>query len=106
MQLLHLTGSQNEHSQKSPHFLYFGCNPCLPHLATKIKIFGLKGMTCLDKLRQTYILAELNTKEAHSKQKHDKHDNIPQFEIGDLIMIKNLNKNGTGMQNMYPTFEW
>ena len=50
-------------------------------------------MTHLNKLRQTYMLAALNTKKAHSKQKHDKHNDIPQFKIGDLIMIKNFEKN-------------
>ena len=59
-------------------------------------------MNCLNKLRQTYMLAALNTKEAHSKQKHD---NIPQFKIGDLIMIKYFPKNWKGMQSMFPTLE-
>ena len=30
----------NEHSQESPHFLYFGCDPYVPHLAAQIKIPG------------------------------------------------------------------
>ena len=38
------------------------------------------------------MLAALNTKEAHSKQKHDKLDNVPQSKICDLIMIKNFKK--------------
>ena len=50
-------------------------------------------MTNLDKLRQTYMLAALNTKEAHSKQIIEKYDNTPQYKIGDLIMIKNFDKN-------------
>ena len=71
----------NEHSQASPHFLCFGCNPYLPHLAAflqpKLRYLGSdEGMTHLNKLHQTYMLAVLNTKEAHSKQKHDKHSDI------------------------------
>ena len=38
------------------------------------------------------MLTALNTKEAHSKQKCDKHDNVPMFKIRDLIMIKNFDK--------------
>ena len=50
-------------------------------------------MTQLDKLRQAYMLADLNTKDAHSKQNRDKYEYMSQYEIGDLIMIKNFNKN-------------
>ena len=62
-----------EHSQKSPHFLYFGHDPYLPHLAAflqpKLRYLGSdKGITCLDKLRQTYMLASLDAEEAHSQQ--------------------------------------
>ena len=51
----------NEHSQESPHFLYFGCDPYLPHLTMflqpKLRYLGSdEGMSCLDKLRQTYML--------------------------------------------------
>ena len=38
------------------------------------------------------MLTALNTKEAHSKQKHERHDDVPKFKIGDLIMIKNFDK--------------
>ena len=38
------------------------------------------------------MLTVSNTKEACSKQKHDKNDDIPQFKIRDLIMIKNFDK--------------
>ena len=38
------------------------------------------------------MLAALNTKEACSKQNIDKYNDIPQYKIGDLIMIKNFNK--------------
>ena len=48
-------------------------------------------MVCIDKLRQFYMLAPLNTQEAHSKQSKDKND-IPQNNIGDLVMIKNFDK--------------
>ena len=54
-----------------------------------------KGMIHLDKLRQAYMLAPLNTKEAHSKQNIqniEKYDDIPQYKIGGLIMIKNFDK--------------
>ena len=50
-------------------------------------------MTFLDKLRQTYMLAAVNTKEAHSKQNTDKYDDIPQYKIEDLKMIKYFDKN-------------
>ena len=63
----------NEHSQESSHCLYFGHYPYLPHLAVflqpKLRYLGLeKGMIHLDKLKQAYILAALNRKEACSKQ--------------------------------------
>ena len=87
----------NEHSQESPHFFYFGYDPFLLHFAMflqpKLRYLGSnEGMTHLGKLGQTDMLTALNTKEAHSKQKCDKHDNIPQLKIGDLIMIKNFDK--------------
>ena len=105
MQLLHSSGSPMN-PQESPHFLYFGCDPYLPHLAAflqpKLRYLGSdKGMTHLDKLRQAYMLAALNTKEACSKQNIDKYDDIPQYKIGDLIMIKTFDKNQIGTQNTY-----
>ena len=74
MQLLHST-----RSQESPHFLYFGCDPYLPHLTAflqpKLRYLGSDvGMTYLEKLRQAYTLAALNAKEAHFKQNIDKYD--------------------------------
>ena len=39
------------------------------------------------------MLAALNAKEAHSKQNIDKYDDIPQYKIRDLIIIRNFNKN-------------
>ena len=55
----------NEHSQESPHFLYFGCHSYLPNLAALLLPMlwhlGLdEGMICLDKLLQAYMLADLN----------------------------------------------
>ena len=38
------------------------------------------------------MLTALNTKEAHCKQKCDKHENMPKFKFRDLIMIKNFEK--------------
>ena len=88
----------NEHSLESPHFLYLRCDPYLPHLAAflqpKLRYLGIRyeGMVHLDKLRQAYMLA-LNTKEACCKQNKDKYDDVPQYKIGDLVMIENFNKN-------------
>ena len=46
-------------------------------LQPKLRYLGLdKGIICLDKLRQAYMLAALNTKEAHSKQKKKKKKKI------------------------------
>ena len=99
----------NEHSQESPHFMYFGCDPYLPHLAAflhpKLRCLGLdKVMTHLDKLQQAYMLAALNTKEACSKQNKDKYHDVPQYEIGDLVMIKNFNKKSNWDANYIPNF--
>ena len=49
----------NEHSQESPHFLYFGCDPYLPHLAKffqpKLRYLGSdEGITHIDKLRDIH----------------------------------------------------
>ena len=87
----------NKHSQESPNFLYFRCDPYLPHLAAflqpKLRYLGLdEGMIHLDKLRQADILADLNTKEDHSKQSKQKYDDIPNYKIGDLVMIRNFDK--------------
>ena len=61
----------NQHSQEWPHFLYFRSESYLPHLAAclepKLRCLGLDtSETCLDKLRQAYMLPALNTQEAHS----------------------------------------
>ena len=42
------------------------------------------------------MLAALNTKETCSKKNIDKYDDIPQYKIGDLIIIKNFDKNKLG----------
>ena len=38
------------------------------------------------------MLAVLNAKEAQSKQGKQKYDDIPNYRIGDLIMIRNFDK--------------
>ena len=63
----------NEHSQESTTLLYFKCDPYLSHLAAflqpKFRYLGsYEGVTYLDKLRQTNMLAALNTKETHSNK--------------------------------------
>ena len=63
----------NEHSQESPHILFFGCDPYLPHLAVvlqlKLGFLGSdQGMIHLNKLSQAYMLAALNMKESHSSK--------------------------------------
>ena len=87
----------NEHSQSSPHCLYFGCDPYLPYLAAllqpKLRYLGSdEDLICLDKLWQVYMLAALNTKEACCKQIKNKYNDIPQYKIGDLVKIKNFDK--------------
>ena len=61
-------------------------------------------MTHLDKVRQIYMLAALNTKEAHSKQNRDKYNDIPQHKTEDLIMIKNFNKESNWDAKYIPNF--
>ena len=36
------------------------------------------------------MLAALNIREAHSKQSKQKYNDIPNYEIGDLVIIRNL----------------
>ena len=93
----------NEHFQESPHFLHFGCDPYLPHLAAflqpKLRYLGFdKGIIHLDKLK---LLAALNINKAHSRQGKQKYNGIPNYKTGDLVMIKILPRNVTGMQSMY-----
>ena len=99
----------SEYSQESLHFLYFGCDPYLPHLATflqpKLRYLGSdKGMICLDKLRQVYMLAALTMKEIHSKQITQRYDDVPNYKIGDLVMIRNSDKMSTWDAKYIPNF--
>ena len=99
----------NEDSQESPHFLYFGHDPCLPHLAALLQpqLYYLgsdEGMICLDNLRQAYMLAALNMSKAQSKQPRQKYDYIPSYEIGDLVMIKSFDRKGTWDAKYIPNF--
>ena len=50
------------------------------------------------------MLAALNTKEAYLKQSRQKYD-IPDYKLGDLVIIRNFDKNLSGMQSMYLTSE-
>ena len=38
------------------------------------------------------MLEALHIKEAHSKENKDKYDDVPQYKVGDLVMIKNFDK--------------
>ena len=58
-------------------------------------------MIHLDKLRQVYTLASLNTKEACSKQSKENYDDILQDKTGDLVIIKNFDKNQMGTLRTY-----
>ena len=61
-------------------------------------------MICLDKFRQAYMLAALNTMESHSKQNIEKYDDIPHYNIGDLVMITNFNKKSNWDAKYIPNF--
>ena len=50
------------------------------------------------------MLVAFNTKEAHSKQKHNKHYDIPEFKIGDLIMVKNFGRKSNWDAKYVPNF--
>ena len=54
-----------------------------------------EGLIHLDKLQQTYMLAALNTREAQSKQTKQRYDDVPNYKIGDLLMIKNFDRKST-----------
>ena len=58
-------------------------------------------MICLDKLRQAYMLAALNMREAHSKQSKQNYDNVPYYEISNLVMIRNFDKKSNCNQSTY-----
>ena len=73
MQQLHLIGFLMNIPKNHHTSLYFVCHPYLPHLPAflppKLRYLGMdEGMIHLDKLRQAYMLAALNMKEAYSKQ--------------------------------------
>ena len=50
------------------------------------------------------MLAALNTKETCSMQNKDKYDDLPQYKIGDLIMIKNFDKKSNLEAKYIPNF--
>ena len=57
-----------------------------------IYVYGVdKGMICLYKLRQVYMLAPLNMKEACSKQSKQKFDDVPNYKIG-VVKVFSLNR--------------
>ena len=90
-------------------FYIFRCDPYLPHLATflmpKSRYLGLdEDMIHVDKLRQGYLQAALNTKEDHSKQNKEKYDDIPHYKIGDLVMIRNFDKKSNWDVKYIPSF--
>ena len=62
-------------------------------------------MTCLDKLRQAYRLAALNMREVHSNQSKQKYDNVHNYKIGDLVMIRNFDKKSNWDAKYIPTFK-
>ena len=71
----------------------------------KLRYLALyEGVICLDKLRQTYVLAALTTKEAYSKQNKEKYDDVSQYKIGDLVMIKNFVKKSNWDAKDIPNF--
>ena len=41
------------------------------------------------------MLAALNTREAQSKQPKHKFDDVPNYHVGDLVMIKSLTMKST-----------
>ena len=61
-------------------------------------------MICLDKLNQAYILAAVNMREAQSKQSTQKYDNVPNYNIGDLFMIKKFDRKSSWDAKYVPNF--
>ena len=61
-------------------------------------------MICLDKFRQAYMLAALNMREALSKQTKQRYDDVSHYKIGDLVMIKNVDKKSTWDAKYVPNF--
>ena len=48
--------------------------------------------------------AVLNTKQAPSEQDKEKYDDVPQYKIGDLVMVKNFDKNSNWDTKAIPNF--
>ena len=93
MQLLLSVGSPVSTPRNHPTFYTLDVTHICLTLQPKLRYLGSEeGMTCLDKSRQTYMLAALKTKETCSKQNADKYNDIPQYKIGDLMMITNFEK--------------
>ena len=61
-------------------------------------------MIQLDKLRQAYMLAALNMREAQSKQPKQKYDEVSNDKIGNLVMIKSLDRKPTWDAKCIPNF--
>ena len=65
---------------------YFRHDPYLSHLAAFLQLTlrylgSDECMSCLDKLRQAYMLTALNAKKAHSKHSEQKYDDVPNYKI-------------------------
>ena len=50
------------------------------------------------------MLGTVNTKEALSKQSKQKYDEIPNYKIGDLVMIRNFDKKANWDAKYIPNF--
>ena len=61
-------------------------------------------MILLDKLREAYMLAALNMNKAHSKQSKKKYNDVPNYKIGDLVMIRNFDKRSNWDAKYIPNF--
>ena len=74
-------------------------------LQPKLRYLGSdERMISLEKLRQAYMLAAVNKKEACSKQSKEKYDDIPQDKTGNLVMIKKFNKKSNWDVKYIPNF--
>ena len=61
-------------------------------------------MICLDKLRQAYMLAALNTRDVCLKQSKQKYYDVSNYKIGGLVMIRNFDKKSNWDANYVPNF--
>ena len=50
------------------------------------------------------MLAALNMREAHSKQTKQRYGDLPNYKIGDLVMIRNFDKKSTWDAKYVPNF--